>query len=112
MQTATANSVEAIKGIGTTICRTAEIATTIAAAVEEQTATTSDIARNVTQAAAGALAIQNANFDFGHVQLTGVLGRIECFKQERHRRPDQASHPVVANEPKQGHLSHAGQGRG
>src|SRR5207253_10906343 len=53
MQTATQDSVGAIKEIGGTIGRIAEIATTIAAAVEEQGATTQEIARNVQQAAHG-----------------------------------------------------------
>ena len=54
MQTATTESVGAIQGIATVISRTADISTTIAAAVEEQTATTRDISRNVSQAAVGA----------------------------------------------------------
>ncbi|MFZ0694336.1 MAG: globin-coupled sensor protein [Alphaproteobacteria bacterium] len=53
MQSATTASVEAIKGIGTTIGRVSEIATSIASAVEEQGAATQEIARNVQQAAAG-----------------------------------------------------------
>jgi methyl-accepting chemotaxis protein len=53
MQTATQDSVSAIKEIGATITRISEIATAIAAAVEEQSATTGEIARNVHQAAQG-----------------------------------------------------------
>jgi methyl-accepting chemotaxis protein len=53
MQTATQDSVAAIKEIGTTITRISEIASTIAAAVEEQGAATQEIARNVQQAAQG-----------------------------------------------------------
>lgn len=53
MQSATTASVEAIKGIGTTINRVSEIATSIASAVEEQGTATQEIARNVQQAAAG-----------------------------------------------------------
>jgi methyl-accepting chemotaxis protein len=53
MQTATEGSVAAIKGIGGTIGRISEIATTIAAAVEEQGAATQEISRNVQQAANG-----------------------------------------------------------
>jgi methyl-accepting chemotaxis protein len=53
MQTATQDSVGAIKEIGGTIGRIAEIATTIAAAVEEQGAATQEISRNVHQAAQG-----------------------------------------------------------
>ena len=53
MQTATQESVAAIKEIGGTIARISEIASTIAAAVEEQGAATQEIARNVGEAAKG-----------------------------------------------------------
>ena len=52
-QTATGESVSAIKQIGQTIGRISEIASTIAAAVEEQGAATQEIARNVGEAAKG-----------------------------------------------------------
>ena len=50
---ATQDSVVAIKQIGGTIGRISEIATTIAAAIEEQGTATQEISRNVQQAAAG-----------------------------------------------------------
>ena len=53
IQAATQDSVRAIEGIGSTIKQIHEIATTIAAAVEEQGAATQEIARNVQQAASG-----------------------------------------------------------
>ena len=53
MQTATRDSVSAIKEIASTIGRISEIAAVIAAAVDEQGATTQEIARNVQQAAQG-----------------------------------------------------------
>jgi methyl-accepting chemotaxis protein len=53
MQTATQDSVAAIKEIGATINRISEISSTIAAAVEEQGAATQEIARNVGEAARG-----------------------------------------------------------
>jgi len=53
MQTATQDSVAAIKEIGGTIAHISEIASTIAAAVEEQGAATREIARNIEQAASG-----------------------------------------------------------
>jgi methyl-accepting chemotaxis protein len=53
VQSATRNSVTAIKGIGETIRTISTISGTIAAAVEEQTAATREIARNVQQASAG-----------------------------------------------------------
>ncbi len=53
MQSATQESVAAIKEIGGTIGRISEIATTIASAIEEQGAATQEITRNVQQAASG-----------------------------------------------------------
>ena len=53
IQGATQSSVEAIQGITTTIGRVNEIASAIAAAVEEQGAATREIARNVAEAARG-----------------------------------------------------------
>jgi methyl-accepting chemotaxis protein len=53
MQLATQESVLAIKEISGTIGRVAEIASTIAAAIEQQGAATNEIARNVQQAAVG-----------------------------------------------------------
>ena len=53
MQSATQDAVAAIKEIGGTIGRIAEIASTIAAAVEEQGAATQEISRNVQRAADG-----------------------------------------------------------
>ena len=53
IQSSTGDAVGAIKGIGLTISGINEIATTIAAAVEEQGAATQEIARNVSEAAQG-----------------------------------------------------------
>ncbi len=53
IQSATQDSVKAIKEIGHTIGRIAEIATAIAAAIEQQGSATQEIARNVQQAARG-----------------------------------------------------------
>jgi methyl-accepting chemotaxis protein len=53
IQTATQESVAAIKEIGDTIGRMSEIASTIATAVEQQGAATQEISRNVQQAANG-----------------------------------------------------------
>jgi methyl-accepting chemotaxis protein len=50
MQAATQQSVGAIKEIGTTISRISEIASIIAAAVEEQSATTQEISRSINRA--------------------------------------------------------------
>ncbi|PWC82990.1 chemotaxis protein [Azospirillum sp. TSH100] len=53
VQNATQGTVSAIEGIGGTISTMNEIAATIAAAIEEQSATTAEISRNVQQAAQG-----------------------------------------------------------
>ena len=53
MQAATDTSVEAVESIGRTIARINDIATGIAAAVDEQGASTREIARNVLEASAG-----------------------------------------------------------
>jgi aerotaxis receptor len=53
IQAATEDSVVAIRDIGTTIERLAEISSTIAAAVEEQGAATQEISRNIQQASQG-----------------------------------------------------------
>jgi methyl-accepting chemotaxis protein len=53
MQVATQDSVSAIKEIGATIARISEIAQTVASTLEEQGAVTTEIARNVGEAAKG-----------------------------------------------------------
>jgi methyl-accepting chemotaxis protein len=53
VQSVTQEAVQAIEGIGHTITAISESATAIAGAVEEQTAATGEIARNVQQASAG-----------------------------------------------------------
>ncbi len=53
MQTATQESVSAIKEIGGTIGKISEISATIASAVQQQSAATGEIARNVDEAAKG-----------------------------------------------------------
>ena len=53
IQQETSNTVTAIRAIGSTVVRLNEIASGIAAAVEEQSAATQEIARNVQQAAIG-----------------------------------------------------------
>jgi methyl-accepting chemotaxis protein len=66
MQTATEQSVVAIKDIGSTIAQVSEISSTIAAAVEEQGAATQEIARNVQQAAEGSTQVSGRMVDVNH----------------------------------------------
>jgi methyl-accepting chemotaxis protein len=63
MQSATLESVEAIKQIGTVILRISEVSGMIAAAVEEQSAATREIARNVQMASSGAAQVGGAIAD-------------------------------------------------
>jgi methyl-accepting chemotaxis protein len=63
MQSATQQSVSAIKEISVTIGQISEISTAIAAAVEEQGAATQEIARNVQQAARGTIQVGNSIAD-------------------------------------------------
>ena len=66
IQSATQDSVGAIRDIGGTITRLAEIASAIAAAVEEQGAATQEIARNVQQAAQGTQQVSSNVGDVEH----------------------------------------------
>ncbi len=66
MQAATTQSVEAVKAIGRTIGRIAEISTGIAAAVDEQNAATGEIARNVQQAAQGTAEVTVSIVEVAH----------------------------------------------
>jgi methyl-accepting chemotaxis protein len=66
MQTATQESVTAIKDICGTINRISEIAGAIAAAVEEQGAATQEISRNVQQAAAGTTQVASNIVEVNH----------------------------------------------
>jgi methyl-accepting chemotaxis protein len=63
IQTATQDSVHAIKEISGTIGRVSEIAAVIAAAIEEQGAATQEIARNVQQAAIGSTQVATSIAD-------------------------------------------------
>ena len=57
MQAMTAGTVTAMRGVGSTITSLNQIAAVIASAVEEQTAATNEIARNIERAAAGTLVV-------------------------------------------------------
>jgi methyl-accepting chemotaxis protein len=63
MQSATQQSVFAIKDIGNTIVQVSEISSAIAAAVEEQGSATQEIARNVQQAAEGSTQVTGRMLD-------------------------------------------------
>ena len=84
MQQATTATVEAIRGIGTTVERTGELAAAIAAAVEQQGAATSEIARSVAEAAAGTGEV-SANVERvsrGVSETTGALDSLRGGTEE------------------------------
>jgi methyl-accepting chemotaxis protein len=91
MQAATQDSVLAIKEISGTIGRVSEIATAIAAAIEEQGAATQEIARNVQQAALGttqvATNIADVNRGAGDTGLASsqVLSSAQLLSNENKR---------------------------
>jgi methyl-accepting chemotaxis protein len=91
IQTATQDSVTAMKEIGGTIGRVSEIAASIAAAVEQQGAATNEIARNVQQAAQGTtqLATNIAEVDRGASDAgsasADVLSSAQLLSCESHR---------------------------
>jgi methyl-accepting chemotaxis protein len=91
MQTATQESVSAIKEISGTIGRISEIASAIAAAVEEQGAATQEISRNVQQAARGTAEVATNITDVTRgASETGsasaeVLASAKSLSSESHR---------------------------
>ena len=91
IQTATQDSVTAMKEIGGTIGRVSEIAASIAAAVEQQGAATNEIARNVQQAAQGTtqlatnIAEVNRGADDAGSASADVLSSAQLLSSESHR---------------------------
>ena len=78
MQSATEHSVSAIKEIGATIGQISEISTAIAAAVDQQGASTQEIARNVQQAAQGATQVTGgiADVNRGAADTGAAAGQV------------------------------------
>jgi methyl-accepting chemotaxis protein len=93
MQSATELSVTAINGIGNTITQIAEISTSIAAAVEEQGATTQEIVRSVQQAAVGA------------TQVTGSITQVNRGASETGSAAEQVHGLAVSLLAESNHLN-------
>jgi methyl-accepting chemotaxis protein len=74
VQSATKSSVEALESIFGTIGQISQISTTIAAAIEEQSAATAEISRNVEQAAIGTKEV-SSNIS-GVTQAAGETGQV------------------------------------
>jgi methyl-accepting chemotaxis protein len=89
MQASTADAVGAIARIDTTILRLNEIANSIAAAVEQQTAATQQIAENVQETAARTTDVSN------------TIGRLNSVVKEN----GQAAADVLDSAEKLGHQS-------
>jgi len=81
MQSATQQSVSAIKAIGSTIGQISKISTAIAAAVEQQSVSTQDIARNVQQAAQGAIEVGGclADVSLGSANTQAAAEQVHGF---------------------------------
>ena len=95
IQTATQESVAAIKEIGDTIGKLSEISSTIAAAVEEQGAATQEISRNVQQAAHGTQQVsanitdvQRGTSETGSAS-TQVLSAAQMLSRDSNRLKDE-----------------------
>jgi methyl-accepting chemotaxis protein len=83
IQSATNESVAAIKAIGTTIGRMSEIASTIASAVEEQGAATQEISRNVQRAALGTVQVSSNIMDVKRGASETGLASSQVFSAAR-----------------------------
>jgi len=96
MQTATRQSVEAVKNIGKTISRIAEIATGIAAAVDQQNAATGEIARNVQQAAHGTAEVSSSIVQVaeGAAETGSAAGQVLHAADDLGRNADSLRHQI------------------
>jgi methyl-accepting chemotaxis protein len=97
IQSATEDSVSAIREIGETIGRMSEISSTIASAVEQQGAATQEISRNVQQAAHGTLQVSSNIADVQRgASETGfassqVLSAAQSLSRDSDRLTDEVS---------------------
>ncbi len=84
MQAATRDAVASIQAIGTTIVEVSDIATAIAAAVEEQGAATQEISRNVQEAAKGTVEVATSIVEVNHgaVETGSASAQVLSASQE------------------------------
>jgi methyl-accepting chemotaxis protein len=96
IQTATDDSVSAIREIGTTIGKMSEIASTIASAVEEQGAATQEISRNVQQAAQGTMQVSSNIIDVqrGASETGGASSQVLSAAQSLSSDSNRLKHEV------------------
>ncbi|WPO41513.1 methyl-accepting chemotaxis protein [Tardiphaga sp. 42S5] len=96
IQTATDDSVSAIREIGATIGKMSEIASTIASAVEEQGAATQEISRNVQQAAQGTMQVSSNIIDVqrGASETGGASSQVLSAAQSLSSDSNRLKHEV------------------
>ncbi|KZD25051.1 methyl-accepting chemotaxis protein [Tardiphaga robiniae] len=96
IQTATDDSVSAIREIGATIGKMSEIASTIASAVEEQGAATQEISRNVQQAAQGTMQVSSNIVDVqrGASETGGASSQVLSAAQSLSSDSNRLKHEV------------------
>jgi methyl-accepting chemotaxis protein len=94
LQTTTDGSVASIREIGGTITRMSAIASTIAAAVEEQGAATQEIARNIQRATAGTVEVASSIADVN--RGAGETGRASSHVHASARSLAKESHRLKA----------------
>jgi len=97
IQSATQDSVTAIKEIGATIARIAEISATIASAVEEQGAATQEISRNVQRAADGTSQVEASISDVqrGASETGGASAQVLSAAQSLSKESSRLKHGVA-----------------
>ncbi|KAB1071634.1 methyl-accepting chemotaxis protein [Methylobacterium planeticum] len=96
IQQATHQSVDAIRGIGTTIAEMAAVSTAIAAAMEQQGAATQEIARNVQEAAGGTERVTGSIADVrqGAGSTGAAAAQVLGAAQELARHSESLTHEV------------------
>ena len=96
-QSATKDSVTAIKEIGATIARISEISATIASAVEEQGAATQEISRNVQRAAEGTSQVETSIADVqrGASEAGGASSQVLSAAQSLSTESNRLKHEVA-----------------
>jgi methyl-accepting chemotaxis protein len=97
IQSATKDSVTAIKEIGATIARISEISATIASAVEEQGAATQEISRNVQRAAEGTSQVEASIADVqrGASETGGASSQVLSAAQSLSTESNRLKHEVA-----------------
>ncbi|GLR89181.1 methyl-accepting chemotaxis protein [Bradyrhizobium iriomotense] len=98
IQSATQDSVAAIKEIGATIARISEISATIASSVEQQGSATQEISRNVQSAAAGTSQVETSIADVqrGAAEAGGASAQVQSAAQSLANESDRLKRGVAS----------------